>query len=237
MKESGKKDITLSAGETHDKSRHRHRAEAGQIDLQQHWDKVFADSPEDKLGWYERDVSPTLLLVGRAGVDKAARILIAGAGSTTLVDALLAEGYSGLLATDISQVALANLRARLGDSKQGNLQLIVDDLTKPVRLASSGPVDLWIDRAVLHFFTAEEDRQAYFCLLKKLLRQGGYVILAQFSLAGAAKCSGLPVHRYSKEMLADELGSDFKLIDSFGHTYTMPSGGLRPYVYALFKRA
>ena len=64
----------------------------------------------------------------------------------------------------------------------------------------------------------------------------GFVVLAEFNLNGAERCSGLPVHRYSQEMLDEKLGIGFELIDCFNHTYLTPSGAERPYIYTLYKR-
>ena len=60
--------------------------------------------------------------------------------------------------------------------------------------------------------------------------------MAEFSLEGAQKCSGLDVKQYSKEMFKDKLGTNFELVDSFDYIYTMPSGAVRPYVYTLFRK-
>jgi len=68
------------------------------------------------------------------------------------------------------------------------------------------------------------------------VKNKGFVILAEFSLKGASACSGLPVHRYSKEMLTEKLGMEFELMDSFDYTYLMPSGAQRPFIYTLFRR-
>ena len=206
-----------------------------QINYKEHWDKTYSKSPEEKLGWYETDLTPTLEMIDKTGLPKSAGILNVGAGSSTLIDELLNLKYSNVLATDISKVSLDKLKARLGN-KSGRVKWIIDDLTNPVALNKIQPVDLWIDRAVLHFFTRKKDRDAYFVLLKQIVKQNGFTIFAEFNLEGAEKCAGLPLHRYSEEMLAERLGDDFNLVHSFNHIYTMPSGALRPYVYALFKR-
>ena len=204
-----------------------------EVNLKEHWDKAYLNSPEDKLGWYETDHSPMLRLILKTGLNKSARILNVGSGSTTLVDELLNKGYSNIIATDISEVALKKLEDRTGSNK---VEFIIDDLTKPIKLKEIEPVDLWIDRAVLHFFTEETDQKIYFDLLKSKTQSKGYVILAEYNLSGAELCAGLPVHRYSKEMLTEKLGADFELIDSFEYIYIMPSGAERPYIYALFRK-
>lgn len=201
-------------------------------DIKRHWNNAYSNSEENKLGWFETDLSPTLKLVERAITTKDARIINIGAGSTTLVDELLTQGYTNLIATDISEIALDNLSKRVGHK----IETIIDDLINPSKLNIIEPVDLWIDRAVLHFFTSKSDQDTYFDLLKSKLRKDAYVILAQYNLAGASKCAGLPVCRYDKNMLAKRLGTDFNLIESFEYSYSMPSGDLRPYVYTLFQR-
>ncbi len=208
-------------------------SEQNKINLEQHWNNVYTKSSQEKLGWFETDLFPTLQLIDKTHLPKSARIAIIGAGSTTLVDELVAQNYTRIIATDISHVALKHLKNRLGNQK---VKFITDDLTKPSILTTIAPVDLWVDRAVLHFFTKEKDQNTYFNLLQRKLKKGSYALFAQFSLAGASKCSGLPVHRYSKKKMADKLGNGFELIESFNYTYTMPSGDTRPYVYALFKK-
>ncbi len=201
--------------------------------MKEHWNKVYSGSPENELGWYETDLSPMLKLLSKTDLNTSSRILNVGAGSTTLVDELLKQGYSNVIATDISGIALKNLENRVGNDK---VEFIVDDLVNPSQLKNLEQVDIWIDRAVLHFFTKGSEQKMYFDLLKNLVADAGYAILAEFNLEGAERCSGLPVQRYSQEMFDEKLGKDFELVDCFNHTYVMPSGAKRPYIYALYKR-
>lgn len=206
-----------------------------EVNHKSHWDSVYANSPVEKLGWFESDLSPTLNLINKTQLIKSACVLNVGAGATTLVDNLAAKGYANIIATDISKVSLDHLKMRIGKAS-ANIKFIIDDLINPTVLLNIDPVDLWIDRAVLHFFNKSEEQDTYFKLLKKAIKRGGYAILAEYNLDGATKCAGLPVNRYSKEMLQEKLGNDFKLIDSFEYIYTMPHGDLRPYIYTLFQK-
>jgi hypothetical protein len=88
----------------------------------------------------------------------------------------------------------------------------------------------------LHFLIIEEDIAGYFENLKSILKKGGYAIFAEFSISGASKCAGLNLHRYSIEDLSQKLGTSFKLVSHFDHTYINPFGDPRPYIYALYKR-
>ncbi len=205
-------------------------------DLKKHWDSAYNTNDITKLGWYEEDPIPSLQLIQKCGLSNDARILNVGVGTSTLIDELLNFGYHNVIASDISSTALEKLQTRLG-SKKNKVHWIVDDLIKPRLLSEIAPIDLWHDRAVLHFFTTEEEQNKYFSLLKKIIKPNGYVLISTFNSEGSTKCSGLNVHRYDKELLKNKLGADFKLLEFFNYTYTMPSGDTRPYIYTLFKRA
>lgn len=202
----------------------------------QHWDAIYQKSEIEKLGWHEENPQPSLRLIQACALPKDARQLHAGAGASKLVDTLLAEGFCNLIATDISGVALQKLKERLDENAREKVEWVVDDLTRPRKLLTLKSVDLWHDRAVLHFFTKEEEQQAYFDLVRKMVKPRGHVIIATFNLAGAKMCSGLPVKNYNATMLAEKLGPEFQLLEAFDHLYVTPSGGERPYVYTLFRR-
>ncbi len=204
-------------------------------DLKRHWDNAYSNNDITKLGWYEEDPNPSLQLIQKCNLSKNARILNVGVGSSTLIDELLNLGYNNIIASDLSSTALQKLQTRLG-SKNDAVQWIVDDLTNPKILSEIDTIDLWHDRAVLHFFTEQKEQDTYFSLLKKIVKHQGYVLISTFNTRGATKCSGLNVHRYNKTLLKEKMGSDFKLIEFFNYTYTMPSGDTRPYIYTVFKR-
>lgn len=204
------------------------------IDLQIHWNNAYSKNEEEKLGWYETDLSPSLKLINACRPAKDDTILVVGAGSTNLIDELISDNYTSLIATDISDVALTNLTNRVNNAER--LECITDDLRNPDKLKTIEKVDLWFDRAVLHFLVDENDQRRYFDLLRSKVKSGGHVILAEFSLEGASRCSGLPIVNYSKDMLQERLGDEFKLIEEFNYVYTMPSGDKRPYIYTLFRR-
>ena len=98
------------------------------------------------------------------------------------------------------------------------------------------PVDIWIDRAVLHFLLEEADIQGYFTNLHSAIHAGGYVLLAEFSVAGAPTCAGLDLHRYSVEEMTERMGTDFELVKHEDYTFITPFGDLRPYIYALYSK-
>ncbi|MBL4744783.1 MAG: class I SAM-dependent methyltransferase [Flavobacteriaceae bacterium] len=206
------------------------------VNLQEHWDKAYEKNPTEKLGWFEEVPTLSLEFIARCKLKENAKIFIAGAGSSTLMDALLDLNYTQLIANDISREALELLEKRLSDSQKAHLTCIVDDLTKPTILKDIKGIELWYDRAVVHFFLKKEEQQAYFNLIQSNVKIGGYVLLAAFALDGAEKCCGLEVFRYTTQMFQDRLGDHFKLLKDVNHTFINPFGDSRAYVYTLFQR-
>jgi len=203
--------------------------------LKEHWNAAY-NLEDEQLGWFEANPMQTMELVIACDLQKDATILNVGAGTTTLIDTLLEEGYTNMIANDLSDLALDKLKQRIKKSHNYNLTCIKDDLTNPQKINKLQNIDLWIDRAVLHFFLTEAEQNAYFNLIQKTVSKNGYVIIAVFSLEGAQKCCGLDLKRYNLEMLQNNLGTHFKLIKSFNHTFINPFGGERPYIYTLFQR-
>lgn len=205
------------------------------INYSDHWDNAYLKNPTEKLGWYEEKSTKTIELIKETNLPNTARILNVGVGSSTIIDDLIAEGYTDLIANDLSEKSLQNLKNRL-ETNSSKIEFILDDLTNSSKLNTLDKVDLWNDRAVLHFFLKEEEQQSYFSLINKLVKPNGFVLIAVFALEGAEKCCGLPLQRYNAEMIANKLGNDFSLQSSFNYTFINPYGGKRPYVYTLFQR-
>ena len=201
-----------------------------------HWQNVYETRDTQSLGWFEQNPAPCLRLIARCALDKHEPILDVGAGATTLIDNLLDQGFDNVIALDISGAALEKLQQRLGPERAARVEWIVDDMAHPGVIRDHAQVCLWHDRALLHFFTERHQQQAYLATLKTLVKKGGFVSIGVFSMDGAPRCSGLELKRYDADLLAAFLGPGFKLLESFSHTHTMPSGDPRPYIYALFQR-
>lgn len=204
--------------------------------MKEHWNKVYKSREIDKLGWYEDKPIPSLNLLSRCNIDKDDPILDVGCGATTFIDCLIGQGFTNIVAVDISETALNKLKERLGEEKASLVEFIVDDITQPIHINNLKNIAVWHDRALLHFLLEETQLQAYLTTLKKVVKEDGYVIIATFSLKGAKRCSGLDVKQYDQDMLAEFLGNDFELVEYLEYEYHMPSGETRPYVYTLFQR-
>jgi len=203
---------------------------------QEHWDRIYSSSAVQRLGWYEENPTLSLEMIARCAIDKNDSILDVGSGATTLVDFLIQQNYRSIFALDISAVAQEQLRSRLGSKRAAPVQWLIDDITKPTTVLDLKDIAIWHDRALLHFLITAEQRQAYLSVLKKVIRDEGYVIIATFAQNGASKCSGLAVKRYDQQSLAAFLGAEFALIESVEYDYQMPSGPIRPYVYGRFQK-
>jgi len=198
-----------------------------------HWDEVFSEAEDSALGWYEQEASQTFKLLNQIPGWEGSMVFIPGAGTSVLIDELLDKGL-GLVLNDISCKALKRVKDRLGDKGAG-INWLCRDISQPIPPAIPD-VDIWIDRAVLHFLTEEDDIRGYFKNVRSKLKIGGYAIFAEFSVTGAPECAGLILHRYSIEELSERLGSSFKLISHFDYVYINPYGEPRPYIYLLYRR-
>ncbi len=196
-----------------------------------HWNRVFTTKAENEVSWFEAVPTVSLRLLESAGLTKSSCVLDIGGGDSHLVDHLLQRGLRCVVVLDVSSAALDRARRRLGPAA-GVVTWIEADVTGAWSIA---PVDLWHDRAVFHFLTMPEDRQAYRERLIGVLKPGGTAIIATFAADGPERCSGLPVMRYSPESLARELGPRFEAIESVAHTHTTPWGSPQSFQYSRFR--
>ena len=160
-------------------------------------------------------------LIKATGVSHDAAIIDVGGGASTLVDDLLANGYTDLTVLDLSAAALAAARKRLG-AQASKVRWIEADITKADLPANR--FDVWHDRAVFHFLTTPEDRAAYVQAVFHSVKPGGHVIVATFAEDGPNQCSGLPVMRYRADELHAEFGEAFSLLSHEKEAHHTPSG-------------
>jgi len=160
------------------------------------------------------------------------RVVIIGAGASTLLVALLQQGWKRLIAVDISSAALQQLRSRLG-AHADNVTYVHADVCE---VALPQPVDVWHDRATFHFLTDPADQQRYVTRAAASLRPGGHLVLANFAPAGPEQCSGLPVARHSIDDLHRLFDDQFSLLDSFEADHTTPWGSPQLFLHALWRR-
>lgn len=200
--------------------------------IENHWNEIFSSKEDPNLGWYEKDVSQTVKFLAKIPKTSDQKIFLPGAGTSLLVDKLIEQNYT-LILNDISSEALHKLKERItnAENQQWHCGSIADPLPETIK-----DIDIWIDRAVLHFLLEEDDIEGYFQNIKSALKDGGYVLLAEFSTTGAPMCAGLKLHRYSLEEMCERMGDEFTLLDHEEYTFINPAGDPRPYIYALFQK-
>jgi len=199
---------------------------------QDHWQTVFRSKGERDVSWFQERPDVSLDMIASTGVDRDAAIVDIGGGASRLVDALLAQDFAHVTVLDVSEAALATVRARLGEEAT-NVQWIVSDVTQ---WQPAQTYDVWHDRAAFHFLTAAEDRAAYGERVRRAVRQGGHVIVATFALDGPERCSGLPVMRHDSASIGAVLGPGFALIDSCRHDHRTPGGAVQRFQFSRFQR-
>ena len=198
-----------------------------------HWDDVYTTKPADTVSWFQDDPTPSLDMIAQTGLGTGDPIVDIGGGASMLIDRLLDAGHSAMTVLDIALAGLAVAQQRLG-ARAGRVTWIAQDVTvwQPPQDAFS----IWHDRAVFHFLVDEADRLAYRSALDQGVRASGFVILAPFALSGPERCSGLPVRRYSADMLQAELGPVYHLIDQQPQTHVTPTGNHQDFIWCLFRK-
>lgn len=198
----------------------------------EHWDNAYQQHDSTEASWYQDYPQLSLQFIESAGVTAEQTIIDVGGGTSLLVDNLLLKGFEKLSVLDISDAAIEQSRRRLGLNVD-QVEWYVADVRSFI---PSHRFDLWHDRAVFHFLIDEADRRAYLDVLCSALAPNGHVILATFAPDGPESCSGLPVRCYDADMLAEELGDNFNLIESWPEEHITPCGGVQPFIYSLFAR-
>ena len=197
-------------------------------DNKQHWEAVYSSKPSDAVSWYQPHADRSLQLIQATGLGPLAKVIDVGGGASTLVDDLLVHGYQDVTVMDLSAAALAVARARQAPT-EARVQWLVADVTTAALPAHA--FDVWHDRAVFHFLTRAEDRQAYVAQVLRSVKPGGHVIVATFADDGPLQCSGLPVMRYAPEGLHAEFGEPFTLVAHQREAHTTPFGTVQQFVY------
>jgi SAM-dependent methyltransferase len=198
------------------------------MDMQAHWERIYKQKAPDQVSWYRPHLETSLALIEQASAGCSAAIIDVGAGEATLVDDLLARGYTNVTVLDISSTAIETNRKRLGKAAD-LVRWVVADVTR-VDLEPAA-YDVWHDRAVFHFLTEACDRAAYVRQVARAVRRGGHVIVSAFAPEGPMKCSGLEVVRYDADSLHAEFGSRFRLIASSKELHQTPFGTTQQFLY------
>jgi ubiquinone/menaquinone biosynthesis C-methylase UbiE len=203
------------------------------MDRKQHWEQVYTTKASDAVSWFQEHADQSLRMIHNTGLGKNAAIIDVGGGTSTLVDDLVAEGYTDVTVIDLSSAALAVAKQRLGLHSNA-VHWVEGDITQvkfPIH-----HFDIWHDRAVFHFLTDPADRNAYVAQVTNSVRPGGHVIVATFAEDGPEKCSGLSVMRYQPESLHAEFGDAFRLLIHEKEAHHTPFGTVQQFIYCYCRK-
>lgn len=198
----------------------------------EYWDDVYKARVEEDLSWHEDCPSVSLALVRRLCPNVSARIVDVGAGTSRLVDLLLERGYLNLTVLDISPKALAQTRDRLGD-RCADVTFVAANVLDS---GSLGQFDLWHDRALFHFLTAESDQSRYAEAATAAVAEGGHLAIFAFALDGPDSCSNLPVCRHDAASLMSIFETNFDLVTAERVEHSTPWGAVQPFTVSVFRR-
>jgi trans-aconitate methyltransferase len=194
----------------------------------QHWDQVFRTHDTRQLSWYQDTHRTSLELIS----DTPGSVIDVGAGSSTLVDELLANGRTDLTVLDISESALELTRRRLAH----RADLVSFEVADITAWAPQRTYRVWHDRALFHFLTDAADQSRYVDLATRAISPGGTLILGTFAEHGPTHCSGLPTARHSAESLADRFSLGFDLKEHSREAHQTPSGAEQSFTWVKLRR-
>jgi SAM-dependent methyltransferase len=197
-----------------------------------HWDGVYTSRPSDEVSWFEREPATSLRLVEAAAASRSASVVDVGAGTSSLVDHLVDDGFTDVTLLDVSPTALDAVRVRLGGRARA-VTFVVGDV---LAWEPAARYDVWHDRAVFHFLTDPPDRARYVATAAAAVRPGGLLVIGAFAADGPTHCSGLPVCGYAPEQLAETFGLAFVLVAHEREVHRTPSGAAQPFTWVVLRR-
>ncbi len=202
------------------------------MDARDHWERIHRQKSDNAVSWYRAHLATSLALIEETVSGRDAAIIDVGGGASTLVDDLLARGYTHLTVLDVAPTALEKARGRLGAAAE-QIQWITGDI-RQLEFAEAS-YDLWHDRAAFHFLTDDGDRTTYIRQVQWAVKPGGVVVISTFGAAGPEKCSGLDVVRYEPASMEREFGSGFRLLNSMTEVHRTPLGTEQQFLYCSFR--
>lgn len=189
-----------------------------------HWEKIYTTKQPNEVSWTQKIPQTSLDLIAQFKLPLSAKIIDIGGGDSTLVDHLLAIGYTNLTVLDISEAALLRAKKRLGEKAQ-LVKWIVSDITD---FQPTESYDLWHDRAVFHFLTDAQEIENY---TSKVNKATNNMVLATFSVNGPLKCSGLEITQYNTPKMLETFENHFKLVDSLELDHITPFGTTQNFIF------
>lgn len=195
-----------------------------------HWEHIYETKDPGQLSWTQPVPVTSLHFIRSFGMGKTASIIDIGGGDSRLADCLLEEGYTNITVLDISEKALAKVRARLG-KKARKVKWIAGDVTQ---FRPATHYHIWHDRATFHFLTTAAQVSAYLDIARQCVEN--YMTIATFSKEGPVKCSGLDIQQYDEQTLTTELENGFDKLKCLTEDHITPFHTRQHFLCCSFKR-
>jgi SAM-dependent methyltransferase len=202
------------------------------ISEKEHWEKIYQNKPEEELSWFQIYPKTSMEFLELFSLPLTAKIIDIGGGSSHFADVLLERGYTNIWVLDISELAIASAKKRLGE-KAIRINWVVEDITA---FNPSVQFDFWHDRAAFHFLTSEEKINKYISIAEKAIKKDGYMVLGTFSENGPEKCSGLDIKQYSEASMSGRFGVSFERIKCIHEAHFTPSNLVQNFLFCSFRR-
>jgi len=199
----------------------------------EHWEEIYSTRSASQVGWYAAHLETSIKWITELKLAPEDPLIDIGGGASTLVDDLLKSGHRNLTVLDLSRRALQLSQQRLNQQSSAITWLNGDvtEIELPPKYFC-----MWHDRAVFHFLIEAEAQQQYRDAMLKTLKIGGYFLIGTFSPDAPPQCSGLPVQRYTSDLLGKIFGKEFELKRQQNEIHYTPSGVEQAYIYCLFLR-
>ena len=199
----------------------------------EHWEEIYSTRSASQVGWYAAHLETSIKWITELKLAPEDPLIDIGGGASTLVDDLLKSGHRNLTVLDLSRRALQLSQQRLNQQSSAITWLNGDvtEIELPPKYFC-----MWHDRAVFHFLIEAEAQQKYRDAMLKTLKIGGYFLIGTFSPDAPPQCSGLPVQRYTSDLLGKIFGKEFELKRQQNEIHYTPSGVEQAYIYCLFLR-
>lgn len=190
-----------------------------------HWTEVYA-TPNHRGSWHRTSLDESIAAIRRVAPHRPCDFLDVGAGRQrlSLTEVFPEPGSATAYAVDLTLEILGEPR--------GDVHYIAGDVLQ----LELPMVDVWHDRAVLHFFLDATDRATYREQVARSVRPGGGVVIACFDVNGPEFCSGLPVARRSPEELAEEFGELCDVVELHRSQHITPAGVEQEFSWYLGRR-
>lgn len=182
------------------------------------WERFHRRVPEAEQSWLAAEADPTVLRAFDAHAPKSASVWEIGTGPGAIARALADRG-ARVVATDVSETALARARERHGEAP---IVWLRDDVTRSELRAA---FDVVVDRGTLHGLSAR-DRSAYAASVRAATRPGAIVIVTVHAPPGDPRLSTQPMDEAALTALFDGFEVVARELAPFAGTLVPPPTAL-----------